>query len=81
MKSTLTVNGRGDITLPAKMRRAMGLKADDTLIAEITPEGILLRPAMTVPIEIYTPKRLREFDEAEQDLAKVLSKKKARRTR
>jgi AbrB family looped-hinge helix DNA binding protein len=81
MKSTLTLNSRGVITLPAKMREAIGLKADDTLIAEITPEGILLRPAMTVPIEIYTPKRLREFDEAEQDLAKVLSKKKARRTR
>jgi len=81
MKSTLTLNSRGVITLPAKMRDAIGLKPDDTLIAEITPDGILLRPAMTVPIEIYTPKRLREFEEAEQDLAKVLSKKKARRTR
>lgn len=81
MKSTLTLNSRGVITLPAKMRDAIGLKPDDTLIAEITPDGILLRPAMTVPIEIYTPKRLREFEESEQDLAKVLSKKKARRTR
>lgn len=81
MKSTLTLNSRGVITLPAKMRDAIGLKPDDTLIAEITPDGILLRPAMTVPIEIYTPKRLREFDEAEQDLAKVLAKKKAKRSR
>jgi bifunctional DNA-binding transcriptional regulator/antitoxin component of YhaV-PrlF toxin-antitoxin module len=80
MKSILTVNGRGDIALPVEMRQAMGLKADDTLIAELTPDGILLRPAMTGPIEIYTPKRLREFDAAEQDLAKVLSKK-TRRTR
>jgi AbrB family looped-hinge helix DNA binding protein len=81
LKSTLTLNSRGVITLPAKMRDAIGLKPDDTLIAEITPDGILLRPAMTVPIEIYTPKRLREFDEAEQDLAKVLAKKKAKRSR
>ena len=81
MKSTLTVNSRGDIALPVEMRQAMGLKADDTLIAELTPEGILLRPAMSVPIEIYTPKRLREFDAAEQDLAKVLSTRKARRVR
>jgi len=81
MKSTLTVNSRGDIALPVEMRQAMGLKADDTLIAELTPHGILLRPAMSVPIEIYTPKRLREFDAAEQDLAKVLSTRKARRVR
>jgi AbrB family looped-hinge helix DNA binding protein len=81
MKSTLTVNSRGDIALPVEMRQAMGLKADDTLIAELTPEGILLRPAMSVPIEIYTPKRLRQFDAAEQDLAKVLSTRKARRVR
>jgi antitoxin PrlF len=82
MKSILTLNSRGVVTLPAKMREALGLKPEDTLIAEITPEGILLRPAMTVPIEIYSPKRIREFDEAEEDLAKVLSKKKkARRTR
>jgi len=59
----------------------MGLKADDTLIAEITREGILLRPAMSPPVEIYTRKRLGEFDAAEQDLAKVLSDRKARRAR
>ena len=63
------------------MRQALGLKQDDVLIAETTSEGILLRPALTVPIEIYSPGRIREFDEAEADLAKVLVKKKGRRTR
>lgn len=45
--------------MPAKLRRALGLKADDQLIAETTPEGLLLRPAVTLPIEIYTPGRER----------------------
>jgi antitoxin PrlF len=81
MKSTLMLTRRGVVTLPAKMRAALGLKPDDVLIAETTPEGILLRPAVTIPIETYSPKRIREFDEAESELAKVLSKKKARRTR
>ena len=81
MKSTVTLNRRGVVTLPAKMREAMGLKPDDVLIAETTAEGILLRPALTVPIEIYSPRRIREFDQAEEDLAKVLSRKKARRAR
>lgn len=39
------------------------------LIAETVPEGLLLRPAVTLPVEIYTPEREREFDQAEADLA------------
>ena len=75
MKATLTLTSRGVVTLPAKLRRALGLKAEDQLIAETTPEGLLLRPAVTLPIEIYSDKRIREFDEAEADLAKVLTKR------
>ena len=72
MQATLTLNSRGVITLPARLRQAMGLKADDQLIAETTPQGILLRPAVTLPLERYTPARVQEFDEAEAELAAVL---------
>ena len=75
MKTTLTLTSRGVVTLPAKIRRALGLKPDDQLIAETTAEGLLLRPAVTLPIEIYSAKRIREFDEAEADLAKVLDRR------
>lgn len=68
----VTITSRGVITLPARVRRALGLRADDQLLAEVTPEGLLLRPAVTVPVEIYTPEREREFDEAEAELASVL---------
>ena len=73
MKATLTLTNRGVVTLPAKLRRALGVRADDQLIAETTPEGLLLRPAVTLPVEIYSEKRIREFDEAEAELAKVLN--------
>jgi len=76
MKATLTLTSRGVVTLPAKLRRALGLKADDQLIAETTAEGLLLRPAVTLPVEIYSEKRIREFDEAEAELAKVLSRRR-----
>jgi len=76
MKTTLTVSSRGVVTLPAKLRKALGLKAEDLLIAETTPEGLLLRPAVTLAVEMYTDKRIREFDEAEAELGKVLSRKK-----
>jgi antitoxin PrlF len=75
MKANVTITSRGVITLPAKLRQALGLKAEDHLIAETTPEGLLLRPAVTMPIEIYTPERVREFDVAEQALAVYLAGK------
>lgn len=77
MKATVTITSRGVVTLPAKLRQALGLKADDQLIAETTPEGLLLRPAVTLPVEIYTPEREREFDEAEAEVAQVFAAKGA----
>jgi AbrB family looped-hinge helix DNA binding protein len=79
MKTTVTISSRGIITLPAKLRRAMRLEADDQLIAEITPDGLLLRPAVTLPIEMYTAEREREFDAAEADLGAYIGRKSAKR--
>jgi antitoxin PrlF len=75
MKTTVTITSRGVVTLPSKLRQALGLKADDQLIAETTPEGLLLRPAITLPVEMYTPAREREFDESEAELEQVLAAK------
>ena len=58
----------------------MGLKADDQLIAETTPEGLLLRPAITLPIEIYSDKRIAEFDQAEAELGAALARRQSRRS-
>lgn len=49
MKATITVTDRGVVTLSLGLRKALGIKADDTLIAETTPDGLLLRPAVTLP--------------------------------
>ena len=81
MKATVTISSRGVITLPAKLRQALGLKADDHLIAETTPEGLLLRPAVTLAVELYTPEREREFDEAEAELATFLGRRAPSRKR
>ncbi len=75
MRMTLTINSRGVVTLPAKLRRAMGLKDVDQLIAETTAEGLLLRPAAALPVERYTEEQLREFDAGEADLAALLARK------
>ena len=66
------------MTLPAKIRKAMGFQANDQLIAETTPHGLLLRPTVTLPLEMYSPSRIQEFDAAEADLlALAMSKRLA----
>lgn len=80
MKAILSVSNRGLITLPAKFRQAAGIRPEDSLIAETTAEGILLRPAVTLPVEMYSAARVAEFDEAEAELARAIAKPKRRRT-
>ena len=77
MKRTLTVTDRGTLTLPAELRRQLGIKAGDQLIAEATAEGLLLHPAMTLPVEAYNDARIAEFDAAEAELGEVLRRKRS----
>lgn len=76
MKKTLTVTGRGRITLPADLRRQLCIRAGDRLIAESTPDGLLLRPVLTLPVEVYGDARISEFDAAEAELGEVLRRKR-----
>ncbi len=73
MQATISVSGRGLIALPLEMRKAAGIRPQDSIIAETTPEGILLRPAVTLPVEIYTQARVAEFDAAEAELEAELA--------
>ena len=74
MKVPVTINRRGVITLPARLRKSLGLKPDDQLIAETTDEGLLLRPAVTLPVKFYSDERIREFDDSEAELAEFLDR-------
>lgn len=40
--------------IPANLRRIFGLQEGSLVIAEQTADGILLRPALTLPIELYS---------------------------
>jgi len=44
------------------LRRRLGVNGNGQVVAEETEEGILLRAGVTFPIEIYSDKRLAEFD-------------------
>ncbi len=79
--SKVTLSERGVITIPASLRQAYGLKANDELILEGTEAGILLRPSISVPIEIYTEGRIAEFARDEAAIGKLLPKAKAAKSR
>ena len=58
---TSKVGKRGAVVIPAKLRRRFGLEEGMLVIAEERAEGILLRPAVAVPLETYSPERVAEF--------------------
>jgi AbrB family looped-hinge helix DNA binding protein len=60
-KETSRVGKRGAIVVPARMRRKFGIDEGSLVIAEERDDGILIRPAVAVPVEIYTPSRVAEF--------------------
>ena len=58
---TSRIGKRGTFVIPATLRRRFGIQEGSEVIAEETPDGILIRPAMTVPIEVCSAERRAEF--------------------
>ncbi len=58
---TSRMGKRGSFVIPADLRQRFGLRDGDLIIAEEREDGILLRPAVAVAVEIYTPRRRAEF--------------------
>lgn len=58
---TSRVGKRGSVVIPANLRKRFGIEEGALVIAEEREDGILFRPAVTLPIEIYTPERVAEF--------------------
>lgn len=60
-RETTKVGRRGAVVIPAKLRRRLGFTEGSIVIAEEREDGILLRPAVALPLETYTPERRAEF--------------------
>ncbi len=58
---TSKVGKRGTIVVPAELRERYGFDEGALVIAEEREDGILLRPAVAIPVEVYTPERRAEF--------------------
>src|SRR5437660_10047127 len=55
------VGKRGAIIVPAKLRKRFGIEEGTLVTAEEKEDGILIRPAVVIPIERYTLERKAEF--------------------
>ena len=58
MKELETVNGnvgkRGVVVIAAAFRKAYGLADGSPVVQQAMPEGVLIRPAATVPVRVYS---------------------------
>ena len=72
---TTYLTERGTLTLPATIRKSLGIRGRQQFIVETTEGGeILLRPASLVPFEIYSEERIKEFAQDDKALGKLLDK-------
>jgi AbrB family looped-hinge helix DNA binding protein len=55
------VGKRGALVVPARLRKRFGIEEGTWVIAEEKEDGILIRPAVIVPVERYSPERKAEF--------------------
>jgi bifunctional DNA-binding transcriptional regulator/antitoxin component of YhaV-PrlF toxin-antitoxin module len=58
---TTKVGKKGVFTIPANSRRRYGFGDGTLIIAEEREDGLLLRPAVATPVEIYSRERIAEF--------------------
>jgi len=55
------VGKRGTVVIPAALRRRYGIEEGTFVVAEPRDGGIFIRPAVILPIEIYTRERKAQF--------------------
>ena len=55
------VGKRGTVVIPAALRRRYGIEEGSFVVAEPREGGVLIRPALVLPIEVYTPARKAQF--------------------
>ncbi len=61
MAEVCKVGKRGSVVIPAALRKRYGLTEGSYVVTEEREDGVLIRPAAVLPVEIYTPRRKAEF--------------------
>ena len=65
LREVLTVSSRGQITLPAEMRRHLGIEPGGAVIVEDCGGELRLKPAAVLEVESYSDEVIAEWDQAD----------------
>lgn len=60
-QTTIRVGARGTVVIPATIRQSYRFEEGTMIIAETLPEGVLLKPMVALPVELYSDERKAEF--------------------
>jgi antitoxin PrlF len=66
MREHLIVSGRGQVTLPASIRKKYGIGPGDIVILDDQSGQMVLKPAAVMEVDIYTDEQVRMWDEEDQ---------------
>ena len=66
MNETLVVSSRGQITLPAVLRKRLGLKTGDVLILEDRGSEIVLKPGTVIETRFYSDEEIAQWNKGDK---------------
>ena len=66
MKESVLVTSRGQITLPAGVRKRLGIKAGGVVLLEERNGEVVLRPAAVLEIEHYSNEDIANWDKEDR---------------
>ena len=65
LREVLTVSSRGQITLPAEMRRHLGIEPGGAVIVEDFGGELRLKPAAVLEVELFSDEVIAEWEQAD----------------
>ena len=66
MRQTILVSNRGQITLPASVRKRLGIQSGGIVTLEEKENVVVLRPAAVVEIETYSDEEIARWDKEDR---------------
>jgi len=66
MSETLVVSSRGQITLPAALRKRLGIKSGDVMILEDHGNEVVLKPGIVLEVQHYSDEQIAQWDAEDQ---------------